>query len=228
MDDQELYPKGHEQERKSFLTQAEAYLDRNELPAALNLAEARLKRTPGDLDARIAICRVWLLQGRLDEARDMLNEMEDILASLSQIYACMGDIYMKKGMREAAQNYYGKFKVLNPGAPLARDMSERLKVIEELRETDEEGETERDAGIPPDFQTVTLAELYIRQGHLRPAEGVLEKIIGEDPQNEKAAGLLQEVRDRILREASVQPDAGVIAELSRWLDNIGRVRGHAA
>ena len=216
------------QERKSFLTQAEAYIDRNELPVVLDLAQARLKRTPGDLDARIVICRVWLLQGRIDEARDMLNEMEEILASLSQIYACMGDICMKKGMKDLAETYYRKFMFLNPDAPPARDMSERLKGIEELHKTDEEGEPGGDAGIPSDFQTVTLAELYIRQGHLRPAEEVLEKIVGQDPQNEKAAGLLQEVRDRILREASVQQYAGVIAELSRWLDNIGRLRGHAA
>jgi len=228
MDDQELYPKGLEQERKLFLLQAETYLDQKDDETALNLAQARLKRTPGDLDARIVICRVWLRQGRIDEARDMLQEMEEIIASLSQIYVCMGDICMKKGMREAAEDYYGKFKVLNPGAPLARDMSERLKGIEELHGTNTEGETEGDAGIPPDFQTVTLAELYIRQGHLRPAEEVLEKIVGQEPQNGKAAGLLQEVRDRILREASVQRYAGVIAELSRWLDNIGRVRGHAA
>ena len=216
------------QERKSFLSQMEAYLGRNEVQTVLNQAQARLQRTPGDLDARIMICRVWLLQGRLDEARDMLNEMEEILASFSHVYTCMGDICMKRGMREAAEDYYGKFKVLNPGAPPVRDMSERLKGIEELHETDEEGETEETAGIPSDFQTVTLAELYIRQGHFRPAEEVLEKIIGEDPQNEKAASLLTEVRKQLRREVSAQPDAAVIAELSRWLNNISRLRGHAA
>jgi tetratricopeptide (TPR) repeat protein len=216
------------QERKSFRSQTGVYLDRNELPAVLDLAEARLKRTPGDLDARIAICRVWLLQGRIDEARDMLDEIEEIIASLSQIYVCMGDNCMKRGMREAAEDYYGKFKVLNPGAPLARDMSEELKGIEQLHETDEAEETKGAAGVPSAFQTVTLAELYIRQGHLLPAEEVLEKIIGQDPQNEKAAGLLQEVRGRVLKGASAQQYAGVIAELSRWLNNIGRLRANAA
>jgi Tfp pilus assembly protein PilF len=212
------------QGRKSFLTQAEAYLDRNELSAVLNLAEERLKRTPGDLDARIAICRVWLLQGRLDEARDIMNEMEDILASLSRIYACMGDICMKKGMKDSAETYYRKVMFLNPGVPLSEDVAEGLSGIEEPHATDAEG----DAEIPSDFQTVTLAELYIRQGHLRPAEELLEKIIGQDPQNEKAAGLLQEVRERVLKGASAQQYAGVIAELSLWLDNIGRLRAHAA
>lgn len=216
------------QERKSFLSQMEAYLGRNEMRAVLNMSQARLKRTPGDLDARIMICRVWLLQGRLDEARDMLNEMEEILTSFSHVYACMGDICMKRGMREAAEDYYGKFKVLNPGASLARDMSEELGGTEELHETDGEGETEGAAGIPSDFQTVTLAELYIRQGHFRPAEEVLEKIAVDDPQNEKAASLLIEVRERLIREDTAQRGGRVVAELSRWLDSIGRLRGHAA
>jgi tetratricopeptide (TPR) repeat protein len=215
-------------ERKSFLAQAEACLERNELPETLGLAQARLKRIPGDLDARIVICRVWLLQGRLGEARDMLNEMEEILASFSHVYACMGDICTKRGMQEAAEDYYGKFKVLNPGVPMSRDVAVRPKEIEELHETDEEGETEGAAGVPSGFQTVTLAELYIRQGHLRLAEEVLEKIVGGDPQNGKAAALLAEVRKQLFREASAQPHAGVVAELSRWLDNIDRLRGHAA
>ena len=93
---------------------------------------------------------------------------------------------------------------------------------------DEEGETEESAAVPPDFQTVTLAELYIRQGHDRLAEELLEKIIGEDPRNEKAAALLTEVRERLTGAVPPPPDTGVVAELSHWLDNIGRLRGHAA
>ena len=212
------------QGRKSFLTQAGAYLERNELPAVLDLAEARLKRTPGDLDARIAICRVRLLQGRPDEAREMLSEMEDVLASLSRIYADMGDICMKEGMKDSAETFYRKLMFLNPGVPLSRDVTERLNDIGELHATDAEG----DAEVPANFHTVTLAELYIRQGHLRPAEELLDKIIGHDPQNQKAAGLLQEVRERLLKGASAQQDAAVVAELSLWLDNIGRLRAHAA
>ncbi len=214
------------QERNTFLTQAETCFDRNELSAVLNLAEARLKRTPGDLDGRIVVCRAWLLQGRLDEARDMLREMEDILASLSQIYACMGDICMKKGMKDSADEFYQKFKLLSAGVQPARDIAERLNAIAELQETDAEGDTE----IPADFQTLTLAELYIRQGHLQLAEEVLEKIFGQDPQNEKAEGLLREVRERLHKGTSAQQYqyAQVIAELSRWLDNIDRLRAHAA
>lgn len=215
-------------ERKQFLAEMEEYLGRNELQAALSLAQERLEKRPGDLESRIVICRAWLLQGSLDEAREMLNETEQIIASLSHVYASIGEICLKRGMREAAEGYYEKFRAMNPGYPPARGIPEGLDQGEALRETDEEGDTEETAAVPPDFQTVTLAELYIRQGHFRPAEELLEKIIGGDPQNARASALLTEVRERRAGTVPASPGAGVITELSHWLDNIGRLRGHAA
>jgi tetratricopeptide (TPR) repeat protein len=224
MDDNDL------QERKTFLAQVDVYINQNDYPAALDLARSRLNRMPGDLDARLVICRIWIQQGRLDETRDMLCEMEEILASLSSVYACMGDICLKKGMQDSAENFYRKFILLNPGAPLARDISMRLKEIEAQQNTSAIGEDEGDrvGQVPPDFQTMTLAELYIRQGHLTMAEEVLETILRKDPQQEKTAERLAEVREMIRRAAAAKRSAPVIAELLRWLDNISGLRAHAA
>jgi thioredoxin-like negative regulator of GroEL len=216
------------QERSAFLEEMEAFLKQGDDETALALAELRLKRMPGDMDARIAICRVRIRQGRLEEAKGMLQEMEGTLASLSQIYASMGDVCLKEGMQESAQTFYRKFISLNPDSPLAREISERLAAIEALQGPDAESQEEDAAQVPSDFQTVTLAELYIRQGHLRPAAEVLEAIIRKDPGEEKAAAMLREVWEMIFRQESAQRYAGVIAELSRWLDNIERLRGHAA
>ena len=215
-------------ERKSFLTQVELYLERNELPAVLDLAEERLKRIPGDLDARMAICRIWIERGRIDEAREMLGEMEEILACLFRLYVRLGDACLKKGMREEAERYYRKFIVLNPDAPPAGEILEKLKDIEEQRSAAAIEEEEETAQVPSAFQTVTLAELYVRQGHLPLAAEVLEAILAKEPQQEKAAGMLREVRELIRREDAARRHAPVIAELSRWLENIGRLRGHAA
>ena len=135
---------------KAFLAQMEEYLERNELQAVLHLARERLRQSPGDLEARIVICRVWLLQGRLDEAREMLDEMEEIIASLSQVYACMGDICMKKGMEDSAEEFYGRFRVLNPGAPLARDILERLEGDRRAStKRTRKGKRKRTPGFPP-------------------------------------------------------------------------------
>ena len=217
------------QSRHSFLEEAETFLEKSDYQAALDLAGLRLEELPGDPDARIVICRVQVLQGRLDKAGEMLHETEDLLASLSQIYRSMGDIFLEKGMPESAQTYYRKFISLNPDTPAALEIAERLDGISEPRERDdgagaEEGETIQ---VPEDFQTVTLAELYIRQGHLQMAKKVLEAILRKDPQQERAAERLREVREALGGENSAEKAAPVIAELSRWLDNIGRLRGHA-
>jgi tetratricopeptide (TPR) repeat protein len=215
------------EEREAFLAQTEAYLKGNDWPAVLDLAQGRLERLPGDLDARMAICRVRIQQGRMDEAREMLREMDETITSLSRIYACMGDACLKKGLMEETGRYYRRFLSLNPDVPLTGDVSEKLRSIEEQRET-AAAEGEEEAQIPSAFQTATLAELYIRQGHLPMAAEVLEAILRKEPQQERAGGMLREVREMIRREASAQRVAPVIAELSRWLDNIARLRVHAA
>lgn len=122
------------EERKSFLALTEAHVNGNDLPAALNLARARLERRPGDLDARMTLCRIRLRQGRMDEARAMLEEMEESIAGLSEIYAGMGDACLEKGMREAAERYFRKCLLLGPDAPLAGDVLEKLGKIEEQSE----------------------------------------------------------------------------------------------
>jgi|GEM_PF-396296 len=199
-------------ERKAFLEETESLLSKGDCLTVLSLAESRLKRTPGDMDARIAICRVWIEKERLEEAGEMLQEMEDIVASLSQIYTCMGDIYLRKGMAESAQVFYRTFVSLNPDTPIARKISERLEEISEQHAADsrERVEQEEAAPLPDDLQTVTLAELYARQGHLRMAEEILEAILGRGPYHLKAAESLREVRERIAsqkeREQMYEPE----------------------
>ncbi|MBA4423078.1 MAG: hypothetical protein C0390_08245 [Syntrophus sp. (in: bacteria)] len=217
------------QSRQSFLEEAETFLEKGDDRAALDLAGLRLERIPGDPDARIVICRIRILQGRLDEAREMLHEMEDLFASLSRIYMNMGDLFLSKGMQESAQTYYRKFISLNPDSPAALEIAERLKGLSEPREAEEGAgaEEEETTPVPEDFQTVTLAELYIRQGHLRMAKEVLEAILKKDPQQERATERLREVTETLSKEGSAAQAAPVIAELSRWLDHIGRLRSHA-
>ncbi len=216
--------------RQSFLEGAETLLKKGDDRAALALAGARLERLPGDPDARIVICRVLILQGRPDEARAMLHEMEDLLAGLSRIYSDLGDLFLEKGMPEAARTYYRKFISLNPDTPAALEIAERIRDIPEQRgAADGTGaETEETTRVPDDFQTVTLADLYIRQGHLRLAKEVLEAVLKKDPQQEGAAKRFREVRAMLGGQGADAKEAPVVSELARWLDNIGRLRGHAA
>lgn len=229
MDNQERDPARYGEERRAFLARLEACLDRNEPQPALDMARERLRQSPGDSDARVGICRALIQMGRIDEAGRMLEEVEDSIAGLAQIYACFGDICIRKGMEDSAEEFYRRSMILNPGTHWARDILERLKGAGREGSVDAGAETKREGiEIPLDFRTSTLAELFIRQGHLKDAEDLLEKIVAAEPQNGKASMLLAEVRSRITAEAAEKRNAEVAAELSRWLDQLGRARGRVA
>ena len=218
------------QSRQSFLEEAETFLQKGDARAALDRAGLRLEQLPDDPDARIVICRAHILEGRPEEAGEMLRGMEELLTNLARIYRELGDLFLEKGVPESARIYYSKFISLNPDAPAALEIAERIRNIPEARGTDDgAGPGEEEATeVPEDFRTVTLAELYIRQGHLQAAKEVLEAILRKDPQQEGAANRLREVMERLSAEEAAAKAAPVIDELSRWLDNIGRLRGDAA
>ena len=235
------------QERNAFLAGVEENFQRGDFETILMTAGLRLKRIPGDLDARLAICRARIEQGALGEAGDLLSEVERILAGLDRVCALLRELGRQAGLTDETRALFEKFGLAAPAGTAmqipadSRDNSARRETkavpsvrAEAVATAEAEAPLQEDAPTggeaseaPEDFLTVTLAELYIRQGHLRQAESVLEKIVGREPQNDRAAGLLRDVRDRLQPATASQKDAAVAAELSRWLDNVGRLRGHA-
>lgn len=223
-----------EENRLKFLSEAEIFLQESKLPEALSLAEARLKIFPLDVDARVVAVNVLIGMGRIEETRNILHEIEEIILGLSLIYIRMGDIYGKKGFYRDAAVCYEKFIFLNPNSDKAKEVIEKISLLEQeeplLREIDETADHET---IPkPDFHTVTLADLYIKQGHFKMAVEVLEKILEYEPDNDLVRTKLDTVKTAIALKSSargdvVRPDH--LAEtLTRWLENIDRLKKNAA
>ena len=78
-----------------------------------------------------------------------------------------------------------------------------------------------------DFRTVTLAELYIEQGHLEMAADVLEEILRRDETNRRASELLRIVNAKRSGAFPGRKPQSIVAELTRWMKNIDRMRSHA-
>lgn len=215
------------QSRQSFLGAAEALLDGGDEGAALALAKERLAALPGDPDARMVACRVLIGQGRDEEAKAALAELEELVSSLGRLYREMGDRLFAKGMTDGAGIYYRRFAALSPEAPAVQEIADRIRDFPPAEDRKESG-AEEAVEVPEDFQTVTLAELYIRQGHGDMAKEVLRAILRKDPGQERALRMLGEIGGNTGGDKRDQKEAPVIAELTRWLDNLGRLRGHAA
>lgn len=222
-----------EKDRSNFLYEAEKLLEQNKLMEAFNLAGERLRSFPADADAHLIAGNALLGMGKVDEARDVLREVGEIISRLALVYDRMGDIYRKKGFHQAAAVCYEKFISLHPGDEEARNVIGKMILLEQEDQPVPEVGMIYDENIPdPELFTVTLAELYIKQGHLQVAADILKEIIWREPQNSQAVAKLESLKAALdpkssANEKFVETD-NLIKALSAWLKNIDRLKMHAA
>jgi tetratricopeptide (TPR) repeat protein len=222
-----------EEDRKNFLGEAEILLRQNKLREAFNLARERLRSLPADADAHVVAGNALLGMGRVDEARDVLREVGEIISGLALVYERMGDIYRKKGFHQDAAVCYEKFISLHPSAEDAIKVIEKMMLLEQEDQPVPEVGMIYDENIPaPELFTVTLAELYIKQGHLQVAAEILKEIICREPQNIQAAAILDSLKAALDQKSSASEkfveSNNLINALSSWLKNIDRLKIHAA
>jgi tetratricopeptide (TPR) repeat protein len=222
-----------EKDRMNFLDQAKDLLQHNMFSEALSLAEARLVRLPLDVDARVIVGNVFIGMGRVDEARDVLREVEEIISGLSLIYVRMGDIYGEKGFYRDAVICYQKYISLNPTPEKTKEVIGKIDLLEQEEPLITDIDSTDNENTPkPEFYTVTLADLYIKQGHFKMAAEVLEKILEKEPENVLARAKLDTVTAAIALKSPVNRDIlqsdNLAKTLSCWLENINRLKKHAA
>jgi GrpB-like predicted nucleotidyltransferase (UPF0157 family) len=67
------------------------------------------------------------------------------------------------------------------------------------------------------IQTDTLAEIYIKQGHLDRAFSVYQDILARDPQNAAAREKFESLKERIAKKEREETRKKVQARLEKWL-----------
>jgi tetratricopeptide (TPR) repeat protein len=214
---------------QNFSDQVENLLQQNLLPQALTVVEKRLKQFPLDTDTNVIACDVLVRMGRLDDVRGILSKFDDLISGL---YAHAGDIYQKHGFTSDAVICYRKSIVLNPTAGHAKEIREKLILCEQEEPQQEDMVEPDDLNLPrPEFYTVTLADLYIKQGHLQMAAEVLQDIIRKEPANVQARAKFDTVKAAIALKTmadSKTANAGELLNiLSSWLENVSRIKEHA-
>jgi len=185
---------------------------------------------PGDADAYVITASALIGMGRIDEARDILKDVDKIISEFSFAFERIGDIYRKKGFHQDAALCYEKFLSLHPCAEDARVVIEKMTLLDQEDHPVNEIDV-MDENIPePELFTVTLADLYIRQGYLPEARRILEKIIRKEPQNIQAVAKLDMLKKALNSSSTVGEKIDsdrLIKVLTSWLQNINRLKMHA-
>ena len=215
-----------------FLCQAEDLLKQNLLPEALSLAKEQLKCEPSDIEGYLVVGRALLEMGEIDKTRGMLTDLGQMISALSLVYVRMADLYLEKGYKNDAAFCYRKFLSMNPSSRQAKDGADKLAFLEKQEYQKDDIDDYGIDNLPkPDFFTMTLAELYIKQGHLQMAGQVLEEMTKREPENTNAATMLAAVKAAIISiktGVATQDDPNVLVEtLSCWLQNIDRLNTDA-
>jgi len=201
------------EDRERFLSEIQSKMDEQLYDDVVILAEERFTRFPGDMDAYLAVASCGAEMNRPTEAAEIVEQWHDIVRDQSRVYEVLGDAYGRKGMIQEAIESYRKFADLNPGA--AARISEKIASLHDgtIEENDDMEDTTELSAVPSDFSTITLARLYVKQGHFKMAGDVLGTILAKDPGNVEARKYAEHVLR--LMEKGWKP---VIDELDRWLN----------
>jgi tetratricopeptide (TPR) repeat protein len=198
-------------DREEFLSRAYRNMEKGLLHEALALARERIARFPGDVDAWLLRAACFVMMGRLKEAETILRELNQIFPGWPQVRECLGDVLRKRGVKEEAMECYRS--ALDHDPHIRVRISEKIESVQAGKEEDDLSEQ---GGLSWDFQTVTLADMYIKQGHTEMAVSVLKNILKRDPENGEAREKLKFV-DALRRKDG---DAEVMGGLNRWLQKL--------
>ena len=214
--------------RVDFIREASVLLESNNLIEAINLAAERLRNYPVDVDAIGVYCEALIRLGRLEEIRNLLNEVAEIISGYNMIYERAGDVCRDYGFYQEAAACYEKFISLRPDAERSRDIISKMSFLEQ-EDRPAAGIHSTDQHAPEqDFYTLTMAQLYIKQGHVQDAEKVLETIIKNEPDNAQAMAMLENLKESQWVQSPSFKNDHVIQILSSWLKNIERLKCNAA
>jgi hypothetical protein len=214
---------------------AEQYMQRGSFQIAEEIARDRLHIFPGDMDAKIILGRALIGMGKNEEGAVILETVAADIARWSRVYQILGERYAAQGSAEKSARAYEIFSAisgtgnnrLSPSPPSGKGRPGGIFEAKTDAANAESADRAEAAGeISPDFRTVTLAELCIRQGHLEAAKTMLAEILGRDKGNLKAAERLREV-EAMLGKASGKNEE-VLRELQRWLRKLEKAKDHGS
>lgn len=220
--------------RIRFLREANALLQNNHYKEVLNLAAEQLQFYPADADMLGIYGEALIGMGRLGELHAFLNNVEQIISGFNLIYERAGDACREKGFHREAAHCYEKFLSLRPEAEKSREILEKMTFLEQADQPSAGEYFTNDQNIPEqeEFYTVTMAQLYVEQGHYHDAEIILKEIIKKEPLHAQAKAMLDELSSsqsaESLEKGQSLQNSKVIAILYSWLKNIERMKVHAA
>lgn len=204
-----------------FLSSVEGYPKDGMENKVIQICIDRLKVNPGDWNARLSLGRLYFEKGMLKEAQKELEKVANFISNNIIIYKILGEIHEKEGNIEEAARFYRMFSAYDSEDLEINGISNSLE-----KTFSKEIEEKSDGKIK--ISTSTIAEIYIKQGHLKRALEIYRDILAVDPENaaiqNKKGALMEKIKESGSTEVDIplySSKAGrIITRLNKWLSNL--------
>jgi len=223
-----------------FVQEAESLRLQGKHAEAIQACKDGLRKMPDALRGRLLLGRCYLETGRIVEARKELERVAQVVEECLPVYKLLSQVYLEEKDVDKALEvlrktlYFPKAEEALPKkvTPLEMDLLHRgtrppfvtpppfqkpsppspAEVPEEKKPEEEEKATQ------PAIPTDTLAEIYLKQGHLDRAVEVYQDILAKDPHNAMVKEKYESLKNKISRDQKMESGRKVQAKLEKWLE----------
>jgi tetratricopeptide (TPR) repeat protein len=178
-----------------FASVAEFLIKYNHFGEAIKVCREGLKHMPNSVAGHMALAKVFIKRGDMEEADEELRHVLSIVPSHTKALRLRSEIQIvgNSSSRIDLEAVMGEVEEveplppppISPGTPIKADAEEEEE--EEITsEYPAEEPTQIDEGNVPAWQTVTMAKIYSSQGHHDKAKEIYQAILARDPSNRAA------------------------------------------
>jgi len=230
-----------------FVQMAESLRLQGRYEEAIETLKSGLGKRPDSLPARLLLGRCYLEKSMFAEAKEELEMVARGIEECLPVYKMLSQVYLQEKdvdralevlrktlyFQTAEEGLSKKVSPLEMGLlrgshppfvtppppsavpPSAPPAARPASPQEAARE--EGGVKEGEEGAKAVIQTDTLAEIYIKQGHLDRALAVYEEILFREPENAGVKEKYESLKERMEKDRQAEARKKVQAKLERWL-----------
>jgi tetratricopeptide (TPR) repeat protein len=215
-----------------FVSLCDAYRRAGRLDEALQVARKGVQALPWFCPGHVVLGKIQVQLGNLNEAQEAFNKALTLDGESLAALKGLAGIYTQKDRPEIAR------QVLQRALQVYPDNSSVRHLLSQLPgEPEEEGEDSDAAVSDPPIATVTIAEVFLKQGLLPQACQVYRDILQAEPGNETIRKKLDELErflagqdEPVFRERAEAPEerpetgGDALTILQGWLERIRQRR----
>lgn len=182
-----------------FVSLADAYRKEGSLDEARKVCLQGIEKNPGHWNAHFVLGRIYQEQSKSREGVAEFKKVLEIDPENLMAHSFLGALFMKLEDYKAAIDEYQAVLTINPDDEEAQELLKTA--IEKAASTpkektvpkenkEEKNQQKTDHGMA----SITMAELYFKQGHLEKALEVYEEILRKDPNHSAARQKVSELK----------------------------------